>query len=174
MIFLSVKSWFSRYFLIKLNVYKNLEKSFLEVFGAEKSRTQHFSSGKTRSVSPTVIVFVYLVKIGKLNLADLIVKNGLRLRDIVGKIAFGASRHYYQNIRRCYLSIIESFYAQKIYQVPLQVLDSNFEKKSCKFHIGEKNRQILLTLYIAKQCGSHFNLPNFFDQLSQNSYLAQI
>ena len=100
MIFLSVKSWFSRYFLIKLNVYKNLEKSFLEVFGAEKSRTQHFSSGKSRSVSPTVIVFVYLVKIGKLNLADLIVKNGLRLRDIVGKIAFGASRHYYQNIRR--------------------------------------------------------------------------
>ena len=100
MIFLSVKSWLSRYFLIKSNVYKNLEKSFLEVFGAEKSRTQHFSSGKSRSVSPTVIVFVYLVKIGKLNLADLIVKNGLRLRDIVGKIAFGASRHYYQNIRR--------------------------------------------------------------------------
>ena len=29
-----------------------------------------------------------------------IVKNGLRLRDIVGKIAFGASRHYYQNIRQ--------------------------------------------------------------------------
>ena len=32
MIFLPVKSWFSRYFLIKSNIYKNLLKSRLEIF----------------------------------------------------------------------------------------------------------------------------------------------
>ena len=33
MIFLAVKSWFHGYFLIKLNINKNLERSFIEIYG---------------------------------------------------------------------------------------------------------------------------------------------